>query len=604
VARVSGWLVAAGATLALVACGDTIAHRPGSGAPAGPSGGLVATNASLPDEPRLEPATFHSIGVRWPVRGDANVNASIAVQYLRRGDTQWKTAFPLFRTEPEGLSPENRIEGGWLFAGSVVDLDPGTDYAVALSLRDPDGGTTQRVLTQRTQAEPQEPVGMRTRYVVPASASGGGPGTGTVTNPFLGLRAAQAAAEPGDLFLLAAGTYAEGTWTVDRHGTAERPIIYRGAGPGETILDGGGAERLVSAEGLRYVWFERLTFRHARFLVVGHSGSHFVIRRCRFEVTRAGIAAINGGYEESRGFVIMDNVFQGPTSWPRRRGIEDIDGITITGAGHVVAYNRMSHLGDGIHGTEHGRLSASDIYNNDIEASTDDGIEADESDTNVRVFRNRITNVYTGVSAQPINGGPLYVFRNAIYNAVYSPFKLHNDTSGVLIFHNTSVKAGIPFHINPAGETVTGVITRNNLFIGTSAPALVSTARMIGCDFDSDGYGWPWSRGVLALLGGFAQWNQAVYASPAAAQRSGALYRQRGAVVVPETGNFVGQLEAPADSDTQFSPPRVDLRLSPASRAVDAGMVLPNFNDGFTGAAPDLGCCELGQPLPHYGPRP
>jgi len=35
-----------------------------------------------------------------------------------------------------------------------------------------------------------------------------------------------------------------------------------------------------------------------------------------------------------------------------------------------------------------------------------------------------------------------------------------------------------------------------------------------------------------------------------------------------------------------------------------AGVVLPNFNEGFSGKAPDLGCCELGQPLPHYGPRP
>jgi hypothetical protein len=37
---------------------------------------------------------------------------------------------------------------------------------------------------------------------------------------------------------------------------------------------------------------------------------------------------------------------------------------------------------------------------------------------------------------------------------------------------------------------------------------------------------------------------------------------------------------------------------------VDAGVVLPNINDGFAGKAPDLGCCELGRPLPHYGPRP
>lgn len=174
---------------------------------------------------------------------------------------------------------------------------------------------------------------------------------------------------------------------------------------------------------------------------------------------------------------IIDNVFQGPTSWPRKSGIEDTNGIIISGAGHVVAYNLMRNLGDGIHGTQHGRLSASDIHNN-IEVSTDDGIQADYSDTNVRVFRNHIANAYTGISAQPANGGPLYMSRNAIYNVVYSPSKLHNDTSGILILHNSSVKIGIPFHIDPAGETVNEVITRNNLFIGTSSPALLSTGRI------------------------------------------------------------------------------------------------------------------------------
>ncbi|MCC7174082.1 MAG: hypothetical protein IT159_02715 [Bryobacterales bacterium] len=37
-------------------------------------------------------------------------------------------------------------------------------------------------------------------------------------------------------------------------------------------------------------------------------------------------------------------------------------------------------------------------------------------------------------------------------------------------------------------------------------------------------------------------------------------------------------------------------------RAIDAGVVLPGVNDGFTGAAPDLGALELGAPEPHYGP--
>ena len=47
----------------------------------------------------------------------------------------------------------------------------------------------------------------------------------------------------------------------------------------------------------------------------------------------------------------------------------------------------------------------------------------------------------------------------------------------------------------------------------------------------------------------------------------------------------------------------LDFRLKPASKAVDAGLVLPTVNDGFAGKAPDLGALESGRPEPHYGPR-
>ncbi len=589
--------------LEAVACGGTTAPSSGT-VEARPAATNPADNVSRPGEPVAEPATFVSLGVRWPVVGDANADAAITVHYRRRGEAAWREAMPLFRTDPESVSDENRVPGGWLFAGSIVDLVPDTEYEVALALTDPDGGNTQRALVMRTRAEPREPAGMRVRHVVPAGAADRGPGTGAPGDPFRGLRAAQAAASPGDLFLLHAGVYADGTWTIDRHGAPERPIIYRGAGDGEAILDGGGRERLVSANGVKHVWLEGLTLRKAKFLFVGHSGSDFVVRGCRFEVVGTGITAINGGYDESRGFVITDNVIQGPTIWPRSQGIEDINGVLITGAGHVVAYNRMRNLGDGVHGTEHGRLSASDIYNNDIEGSTDDGIEGDNADTNVRIFRNRITNVFSGISAQPSNGGPMYIFRNLVYNTLYSPFKLHNDTSGVLIFHNTAVRKGIPWHIEPGGETVNDVVTRNNLFIGTTGPALRSTGDMIRCDFDSDGYGGAGGPGsLLAFFSVFAEWNGQTYGTPDAARRSGLLYRRRGAVLVNARGNFASGLEPPGNPSNRFAPDKTDLRLDPASLAVDAGVVLPNFNDGFTGKAPDLGCCELGQPLPHYGPR-
>jgi hypothetical protein len=45
----------------------------------------------------------------------------------------------------------------------------------------------------------------------------------------------------------------------------------------------------------------------------------------------------------------------------------------------------------------------------------------------------------------------------------------------------------------------------------------------------------------------------------------------------------------------------MDVTLNPAGTAVNAGMPLPNVNDGFAGTAPDIGAYELGQPLPHYG---
>jgi hypothetical protein len=52
-----------------------------------------------------------------------------------------------------------------------------------------------------------------------------------------------------------------------------------------------------------------------------------------------------------------------------------------------------------------------------------------------------------------------------------------------------------------------------------------------------------------------------------------------------------------------YDPAEVDLRLQRGAGAIDAGLVLPNINDGFEGRAPDLGAYEYGQSPPHYGPR-
>jgi len=567
-------------------------------------GAALAQEIAEPGKVRAEPSTFHCLAVRWPVKGDLDQDATVAVRYRRlvahqAGDPnapKWREAMPLFRPYPAKMSRENRVPGGSLFAGSIVGLTPGTDYEVALSLTDPDGGSATRTLTMRTAAEPAELAAMRTRHVVPDPGGQGG-GTGTRDDPFRGIASAHAAAKPRDLFLLHKGVYLKGTWKVTKFGTPQEPIIWRGAGDGEAILDGGGGEgRLIDANNIHHVWFEDLTLRGRHYLFVGHNGHHVVIRRCRFLISRVGFTAINGGYSQSQGTVITDSTFAGPCTWPRTQGIESHHGIHITGSGHVIAYNRFSGLADAVHGTMHGRLSASDFHNNEISECTDDGLETDQADTNVRVFANRITNCWEGISGQPVNGGPVYVFRNAIYNVDYSPFKLHNHTAGMLLFHNTCLKAGYPFHIQPATETVNDIVTRNNLFIGTRGPSLRSTGRMTRCDFDGDGY----SRHP----GPFALWNRRTYKTVKDAMASGNLYNEHGAVFVDPATCFASGLHAPADVKVRQPIAANDLRLAKNSDAIDKGVVLPGFNDGFAGKAPDLGCYELGQPLPHYGPRP
>ena len=73
-------------------------------------------------------------------------------------------------------------------------------------------------------------------------------------------------------------------------------------------------------------------------------------------------------------------------------------------------------------------------------------------------------------------------------------------------------------------------------------------------------------------------------------------------LVDPKTA-FASGLLPPPNDQTIFDSAIVDVRLKEGSAAIDAGVQLPGLNDGFTGKAPDLGALELGEELPHYGPR-
>jgi hypothetical protein len=265
----------------------------------------------------------------------------------------------------------------------------------------------------------------------------------------------------------------------------------------------------------------------------------------------------------------------------------------VTGQGHVICYNRILSFADAIDTFPSVRCAAIDIHNNDIGEMTDDGIEMDYSERNTRCFYNRLTNVFQGISEQPVYGGPVYIFRNVMYNVAVEPFKLHNSPSGCFLFHNTSVKKGTPVLLTTSAK-VRHCITRNNLFVGMSGRcAFECSAPMVDCDFDFDGFaGGPFPT--------FLYWNRVRYATLEETRQKSPV--EKHAVLVDATTTFRSGVQPPSQTADRYSSV-LDLRLSVSSAAVDAGEVLPGFNDGFHGRLPDLGAYELGAPLPHYGPR-
>jgi hypothetical protein len=558
-----------------------------------------ADSARPVGEPVLERPTLHCLGAWWIIAGDENRDARILVDYRPAGAADWRAGHPLFRVE-KGAHRDGRHGSllnippdAWLFAGSIVMLEPDTEYQLRLRLEDPDGGAATRILTARTRSEPAASPDAPMRHVIPRGAQSAG-GDGTAANPFRGLRFAQSNARPGDIFLLHAGIY-PGTFNLTRSGEPGRPIIWRAAGDGPAIIDGqGDAERrpsrAISAGGLHDVWFEDLVVRNADWGIVMHESARMVIRRCHIHNVEYGITAtLDRGRCED--LFIADNLIEGPSTWPRSKGIENARGIQLAGAGHVVCYNRIRGFADGIDTFPAQRVEAIDFHNNDISEMTDDGIEMDYSQRNTRCFHNRLTNIYHGISIQPVYGGPVYIFRNTMYNVAATPFKMHNSPSGALFYHNTAVSAGPPLQtLTP--ETVRNIIYRNNLFIGAGGDyAYEALPKMVDCDLDFDGFGGgPWPH--------FMKWNGRRYTFSQLRTRA-PIYRN--AVLVDAATTFASGTLWPDDIGRAWPP--VDLQLSPSSAAVNAGIPLTGFNDHHRGPAPDLGAYELGHPPPHYGPR-
>lgn len=571
-------------------------------------GMTVCAQAAVPvGEPALDPATVRSLGIYWIIRDTDSQPATVRIDYRATGTREWRAGMALLRVDRgpfrgEGGKPKAPTvtvpEGARLFAGSIVLLEPDTAYQLRLTLSDSGGTTVQKLLAARTLAEPVAPPHMTERHVVP----GTGGGSGKRTDPFRGLAAAEATARPGDLFLIHGGRY-PAPFMVRRSGEPGKPIIWRGAGDGDATIDAGEpAEHrtlhAIEASGLHDVWFERLSVCNAHSALRAHEAFRIVVRRCHFFGVLCGVFASKNDTGKMGGFFISDNTIEGFMPWPATdqqwHDLPESRAVWITGRGNMICYNRIHHCKDGIDLDDCRACVSNDIYNNDVSEVFDDGSEMDGSDRNNRNFYNRYTNVLCGISFQPVYGGPVYAFRNVIYNIRGEPFKLHNRPSGAIIVHNTTLRNGSPLRLSTS-DPISNCISRNNLIVGTDGRAYDCDAPATGCDFDYDGFA-GWTGEV------FLKWNGVRYSSLGDVQARSPI--ERHARAFPVEGLFAAGTQAPPNGLTVFDRLKIDVRLRAGCPAIDAGVALPGFNDGFVGSTPDLGAIEFGSTPPHYGPRP
>jgi hypothetical protein len=495
------------------------------------------SNAVSPGEFLIDPPTLINLGFEWFIEGDANRNAAVEVSYRKKGETPWKKALPLLRLQNEEIYQGDRLHviSPNMFAGSILDLEPGTEYEARFVMSDPDGvrGQAEKTVTVRTRPEPKPYEGGQVYHVYPHGYKG------TKTQPaFEGLlcayyltcsgtdwaTASRPRVKPGDTILVHAGLYKydryiytndlsistvpfDGTYYLTASGTPEKPIAIKAAGDGDAIFDGNGAFNLFNVKAGNYNYFEGLTIRNTEIAI--WAGTQFIegskgltVKHCRFEDIGMGVYT---NYSGSKDFYIADNYFIGRNDpkhmigwagnfWAQFNGVDgqvfppkmaSYIAVKVYGSGHVMAYNYVANFHDGID---------TETYGNPDGSAAIDGPKYPSKEywerrpVSIDYYNNYMTNFHD--DAFEIDGSMhnVRVMRNMMINSASQPLCNQPALGGPIYWiRNVSYNvpggqvrfgggAGILFYNNTlfgevSGGTTSNTHFRNNLILAQNSIA-------------------------------------------------------------------------------------------------------------------------------------
>jgi hypothetical protein len=546
-------------------------------------------------------ATYQSMSVYANFAGDADGDNRASFEYRKAGDAAWARGMDMTPDRRQSVfgangTYPNPFRNQW--RASLLMLQPNTEYEVRVTFEDPDGvtGTNPVVTTLKTRDENPPSTG-KTYHV---EATGADTNPGTEGAPFRTLQKAADTVAAGDTVVVGAGTYAP--VSIARSGEAGNWIRFQSA-PGARPLVSATGDALLVIKG-SYVRFSGFELAGGKWGVLVGGGAHDVVLekniiRGQKAAKQEGVAVqIGDSFSEQNkvaDVTVQDNdirvdVLPEPES-----------NVILTQAasgGHVIRRNKIVfyYPGGGVHGTDcvgglpnfapHGGFfQDTDVNDNYCEGATDEGIELDGGNANVRVWGNTIRKANIGFSVTPVYYGPVYVFRNVVYELqdhwIGSCVGVKDGESGtgaVFFYHNT-------FH------AVAGSACKNSLkgfakYGGDGAQANVTVKNNVlhfwgrlhetaSKTFDYNlNFVEPKSGDKTSEWNGINQWGWDAFRKGTGQEPHG-LYGQ---------ATFV---DAAAG----------DYRLAAGSAGVDAGAVLPGFNDPgsnwpFTGAAPDIGAFE------------